>query len=120
MGWFSPTYDGTIELPSLPADFTERIARRVEVGLFVPGSRRRADYVVSEKSQDSIAFNAVGFWTAYNVGLNDVLLRRAGPSVIAYHGRFWRWASIAASQALAISLLILIVLLFLPSAREQV
>lgn len=120
MGWLSPAYDGTIELPSLPADFTDRIARRVERGLFVPGSRRRANYVVSAKSADSIAFNAVDFWTAYNVGMNNVVLQREGPSSIAYHGRFRRWAVIASIHALVISLLILVVVVFVPSAHDQV
>jgi len=120
MGFFSPTYDGTIQLPSVPADFTDRIARRVDRGLFVPGSRRRANYVVSASSPDSIAFDAVDFSTAYSVGLNNVLLQREGATAIAYHGRFWRWAAIAATQALVISLVLLIVVVYVPSARDQV
>ena len=120
MSAFSPTYEGTIDVPTLPSDFTDRIARRVETGLLVPGSRRRANYVVSSKSADSVAFTAIGFWTAYNIGLNDVMLQRAGPKSIGYQGRFWRWATFAAVQAFVIALVILAVILFLPSARAQV
>ncbi len=120
MGLLSPTYQGTIKLPTVPADFTDRIARRVERGLFVPGSRRRANYVVSAKTDDSIEFNAVGFWTVYNVGLNNVLLQREGTNAIAYHGKFWRWTAILVTHALVISAAILMVVLLLPTGREMV
>src|SRR5207244_9831423 len=105
MSAFSPTYEGTIDVPTLPSDFTDRIARRVETGLLVPGSRRRANYVVSSKSADSVAFTAIGFWTAYNIGLNDVMLQRAGPKRLGSKGRFWCWEPLAVVPAFVIEVL---------------
>ena len=120
MGLFSPSYDGTIEIMPLPSDFTDRIARRIENGLLNPGSRRRANYVVRSKSGDAISFSAVGFWTAYNVGLNEVELRRAGPNSIAYHGSYRRWATYVVIQALVVVAAIIFVILVVPSGRDDV
>ena len=120
MGSFSPEYSGTIEFKALPDDYTDRIARRVETGLLVAGSRRRANYVVRAKSREAISFSAVGFWTAYNLGLNDVELRGAGPNRVDYHGSFRRWALYATINSLALVTVILVGLLVLPGAREEV
>ena len=117
---FSPAYEGVIELPAVPDDFTERVARRVESGLLVPGSRRRGDYVVRSRSHDAVSFAARGFWTAYNIGLNEVELRRDGLRRIAYHGSFRRWAAYAAIHSLVLTGAVLAVVLAWPAARDQV
>ena len=116
----SPAYDGSIEVGTLPADWTERVGRRVETGLLMPGSRRRANYVVRSKSADFVSFAADDFWTVYNVGLNDVELRRADGGHIAYHGSFTRWAAYAAIQGLGIVSAVLIAVLLIPGARAEV
>jgi hypothetical protein len=120
MGFFSPVYGGAIEMETIPSDFTDRIERRVESGLFIPGSRSRANYVVCNKEADEIRFMANDFVTAYNVGLNDVVLKRSGQHTITYRGKFWRWAIYAAAQALVIATLILLALLAAPGARDQI
>lgn len=119
MGPFSPEYQGSIELSVLPDDFTERMARRVDAGLLVPGHRNRADYVVRSRSRDAIAFAARGFWTEYAIGLNEVELRREGLQRIAYRGSFRRWAAYAAIHGLALSGAILVFLVAWTGAREQ-
>jgi len=116
----SPAYRGTIELDTVPSDFTDRIERRVESGLFVPGNRSRANYVVCDKSADQIRFMADDFLTAYNVGLNTVVLKRTGQHTITYAGRFWKWAIYAVAQALVIATLVLLALLAVPALREQI
>ena len=120
MGLFSPTYEGAVDLEAVPADFTTRMALRIKSGLLVPGSRRRANYAVREESPDAISFAAVGFWTAYAIGLNDVELRRAASNRIDYHGSFRRWATYAVIHSFLLTGLVLVVILALPSAREQV
>jgi len=120
MGWFSPAYNGTIEMQDVPNDFTDRIQRRVESGLLVPGSRSRANYVVCEKSPNRIRFMADDFLTAYNVGLNSVVLQRDSPTTVTYHGQFWRWAIYAVVQALVIATVVLLAVLAVPGARDQV
>jgi hypothetical protein len=120
MGLFSPAYSGTIELPSVPSDFTEKIAHRVETGLLAPGSRRRANYVVCSKTAEAITFMAVGFWTAYNLGLNYVVLNRSGDRAISYRVKFWRWALYAAIQGLLVSAAVLVAVLLVPGGRAKV
>jgi hypothetical protein len=120
MGLFSPSYDGAIDLEAVPDDFAERIARRVRTGLLVPGRRARADYVVQKQGPDAISFTARGFWTAYNVGLNDVELQRDGRRRIVYHGSFRRWALYAAIHGFVLALVILVGVLLLPDARNEI
>jgi hypothetical protein len=96
------------------------MGRRIETGLLSPGSRRRANYVVRSKSSDAVSFSANDFWTAFNIGMNDVELRRADGNRIAYHGSFSRWAAYAAIQGLAVAGVILIVVLLWPGERAEV
>ena len=120
MGVFSPEYTGTIEFEAVPPDFADRMARRVEGGLLVPGSRSRANYVVRSKSTDGISFGAVGFWTAYNLGFNEVELRRTGPTRVLYRGSFRRWAVYAAINSFLLAAFILIGLLVWPAAQAGI
>jgi len=120
LGLLASAYDGSIEVGTVPADWSEQVGRRVETGLLMPGSRRRANYVVRSKSADFVSFRAGDFWTAYSVGLNEVELRRADGRHIAYHGSFGRWATYAAIQGFAVASAILIAVLFIPGARAQV
>ena len=116
---FSPEYEGSIELPAVPDDFTDRMARRVETGLLLPGSRSRADYVVRSRTRDAITFVARGFWTAYAIGMNEVELRRESLNEIRYHGSFRRWAAYAAIHGLGLSGILLIAFLVWGEARQE-
>ena len=120
MGLLSAAYDGSIELDSLPTDWVDRMARRIEKGLLAPGSRRRANYVVRSRSSDAVTFSADDFWTAFNIGLNDVELRRADGNRVAYHASFSRWAAYAAVQGLAVAVAVLIAVLLLPGGQTEV
>ena len=120
LGLFASAYEGSIEFDPLPTDWASRMARRIETGLFTPGSRRRANYVVRSKSSDAVSFSADDFWTALSVGLNDVELRRADGNRVAYQGSFRRWATYAAIQGLAVVGAVLLVVLLLPGARDEV
>jgi hypothetical protein len=120
VGFFSPVYDGAIDLEVVPDDFVERIARRVRTGLLVPGRRSRANYVVEKQGPDAISFAARGFWTAYNIGLNDVELRREGQKRILFHGSFRRWTLYGVIHGLVIALVILVGILALPDYRDEI
>ena len=120
LGFLSSTYIGSIEFDRLPTDWVERITRRIETGLFTPGSRRRADYVVRSRSAEAVSFSANDFWTAFKVGLNDVELHRAEGNRVAYHGSFNRWAAYAAIQGVVVAGAILLLVLVWPGARAEV
>ena len=90
-----PVFEGGIDVERVPEEFIERVAARVNDGLFIPGSRRRANYVVTGYTRDELRFAAADFWTAFNVGLNDVMVRQEGPTRIAYRVTYWRWTRYA-------------------------
>ena len=92
---FRPEFEGELSAARVPGDFFTRFARRVETGLFLPGSRRRAHYRVRSSSADSLSFEAEDFLTAYNVGLNEVELQRGGTGTISYRVSFHRWSRYA-------------------------
>lgn len=100
MAPFAPEFEGEMTFESLPDDFTDRIRQRVETGLLCRGMRTRADYRVTSSDRDAIRFEAHGFLTAYNVGLNDVSVRRSGRSQVHYHVTYWRWTWYAVANGL--------------------
>ncbi len=89
--FFSPTFDGRLTLDSLPADMTERIAARLEAGLLSPGTRSRANYRVVNRDADQIRFVAADWWTAFNIGLNDVTIQREDDGTLHFAVAFWAW-----------------------------
>ena len=87
-----PEFEGDLGEDRVPEDFLARFERRVRDGLFEPGNRVRADYRVIASHRGELSFAAGDFLTAYNIGLNEVELRRAGDGTLSYHVRFARWA----------------------------
>ena len=120
MNPFIPEFDGDLELPRVPDDFVARMRKRVEAGLFLPGSRRRANYSVRTAGRDEITFGADDFLTAYNVGLNDVSVRRRGANSVHYHATYWRWTWTAVAHGGIMGLTFLILALTLPYMRQEI
>ena len=92
MSIFLPHIEGTLEVGRVPEDLPGAIRRRVENGLFQPGVRKRANYVVRREAKDAIDFGAADWWTALAIGLNEVQVRRLSDGRLAYSITFWRWA----------------------------
>ena len=120
MNPFRPEFDGDLELTKVPQDFSARIQKRVESGLLVLGTRRRANYSVRSMTRDEITFGAEDFLTAYSIGLNDVRLERRGPNVVHYEVKFWRWARTAAVHGLVLGLALSVCYVAFPGMRLQV
>ncbi len=108
MKTFSPTFEGELNIPDLCDDFIEQMAERVRAGLLVRGYRDRANYRVIDKDENSIRFVADDFWTATNIGLNDVEIATTGPRKIRYRVLFWTWTKFALGLCGAIALVGLI------------
>jgi hypothetical protein len=72
--------------------FVAAFARRVETGLLAarPGARNR--YAVTARAPDGITFRAVDWWTAINVGLNDVHIAIREDGTARYSIEYSRWA----------------------------
>jgi len=116
---FRPEFEGQISAAHVSEDFFARMGRRVAEGLWSPGRRARANYRVTASSRDSLSFEAEDFLTAYNIGLNEVELRRAGPDLVAYRVRFHRWSRYARIHAAVIGST-LAALYLVPDLRHQV
>src|SRR2546426_6449935 len=117
---FIPEFDGQLELVRIPDDFVARIRKRVEEGLLMRGIRRRANYVVRSEGRDEVTFGAEDFLTAYNVGLNDVSVRRSGATTVRYHVTFWRWTWTAVAHSAILGLTFLICFLGIERMRRVV
>jgi hypothetical protein len=117
---FKPRFEGEVSSDRIPDDFLARIERRVRDGLFIPGSRVRANYRVLSSSREALAFEAADFLTAWNVGLNDVELRRSTPSTIAYRVGFGRWTRYCVIQGALLGAILAGCYAFIPAMRRDV
>ena len=120
MNPFIPEFEGDLELARIPDDFVARVRKRVEAGLFLPGSRSRANYSVRSAGRDDITFRADDLLTAYNVGLNDVSVRRRGPSALHYHAKYWRWTWSAVAHGAILGLILVLCATTIPDMRQQI
>lgn len=71
--------------------FLARLADRVEAGLLMGRPHFRSRYSVVTRSADELVIRSDGFWTDFNVGLNDITMRLATDGSIEYEVTFWRW-----------------------------
>lgn len=116
---FRPRFEGSLELPGLPADFADRVAARVESGLLRPGSRQRANYRVTAREPAAVRFGADDFSTAINLGLNAVEVERAGAERLAYRVAFPVWARYVRALSAAIGSVLALCSL-IPTVRAEI
>jgi hypothetical protein len=117
---FRPEITGEFTAERAAPDLLARVERRVNTGLFVRGQRSRANYRVCASSPDSLEFEAVGFLTAWNVGLNHVRLVRTGPTTTAFHVRFDRWTRYCVLHGALLAALFAVVYGLSPGLRANV
>jgi hypothetical protein len=110
---FAPQADGSATIRSSPAAFLDAFRRRVAGGLLTGHPHPRSNYVVIESGPASLRVRAADWWTAMNVGLNDVELQVAQPSSIRYRVRYWRWAAYALGLSAILGLIGLVLLVTL-------
>ena len=120
MNPFIPEFEGDLEVARIPDDFVTRMRKRVEAGLLWPGIRSRANYSVRSAGRDEINFGADDFLTAYNVGLNDVTVRRQGSNAVHYHAKYWRWTWMAVVHGAILGTIIVICGFTIPDMRRQI
>ena len=119
MNPFIPEFEGELRPARIPDDFVARVRKRVEAGLLFPGVRSRANYSVRSAGRDEISFGADDLLTAYNVGLNDVSVRRQGDAV-RYHAKYWRWTWTAVAHGAILGTVIVICAFVIPDMRRQI
>ncbi len=108
-----PEIRGTVAIRSAPAEFLDTFRRRVASGLLSGSPHPRSNYVVAEAGHDRLLVRAADWWTALNVGLNELELQVPAPGSVRYRVRYWRWAGYALGLCGALGLIGLLLLLAL-------
>ena len=116
---FRPAFEGVLTLERIPEDWSDRMQRRIDRGLILPGSRNRARYRVESADRDLLTFDAVDWRTAYAIGLNHVELQREGTDTITYRVSFTRWNRIAVAHGALIGIILAAGALLQPKLRAQ-
>jgi hypothetical protein len=88
-----PEIHGTVPIRSDPQVFLQAFRQRVALGLLSGKPHPRSNYVVTEADIGQLHVRAADWWTAINVGLNELDLRLQRDGVARYRVRYWRWAS---------------------------
>ena len=91
----TPQINGTVSVRSSAVQFLQAFQQRVAAGLLTGKPASRSNYRVVDAGPDSLRIHAVDWWTAVNVGLNELELRLSQPGSVRYHVRYWRWAAYA-------------------------
>ena len=106
----APRTEGTVPIRSSAAQFLEAFRRRVAAGLLSGRLHPRSNYVIAEGASDRLRVRAADWWTAFNVGLNELELEPR-PGVVHYRVRYWRWAGYALGVSAILGLIGLLLLL---------
>jgi hypothetical protein len=106
-----PQIHGTIPIRSSPAAFVQAVRQRVADGLLAGKPHPRSNYVVTQAARDRLHVRAADWWTAINVGLNELDLELPQPGTVRYDVRYWRWAAYALGLCGALGLIGILLLL---------
>jgi hypothetical protein len=91
---FAPRVEGVMPVQSSAEAFIPAFRRRVAAGLLTGRPQPRSNYEAFDEGFGRLRVRAVDYWTAINVGLNDLELEHANGTV-RFRVRYWRWASYA-------------------------
>lgn len=95
MATLSPRIEGDVPIRSAGSQFLERFRHRVSGGLLAGKPHPRSNYTVIDNGPAHVAVRAADWWTAINVGLNDLDLALRDSGVVHYRVRYWRWSAYA-------------------------
>ncbi len=104
---FIPRFSGELEFRALPDDLVTTLESRIQEGFLVRGNHARSNYRICSSSNDSATIWADDWRTAFNVGLNEVRLRREGDRRITFEVSFWRWTGYCAMLGMLIFVVLL-------------
>jgi len=88
----APDIQGVVRIHSSADQFVPAFRDRVGAGLLAGRPHPRSNYRVVEAGPSRVQVRAADWWTAINVGLNEIELRLSEPGSVHYRVRFWRWA----------------------------
>jgi hypothetical protein len=88
----APQIEGSTPIQSQPEDFLRAFERRVQAGLLTGYPHRRSIYRALHVGPGHLHVSAGTWWTAINVGLNELDLVAEEPGSVRYRVWYWRWA----------------------------
>jgi len=91
MNW-KPHFEETLRIQASSAHFIAALRERIRSGLITGQSSSRSNYSIAESTPETIRVRAVGWWTAINIGLNDLNLDLTNPGTVHFRLHYWRWA----------------------------
>jgi hypothetical protein len=106
----TPEIRGATRIRSAPAEFLQAFRHRVSSGLLSGRPHPRSNYVITQAGPDRLQFRAADWWTALNVGLNEVELQPE-QGTVHYHIRYFRWAKYVLALSGGLGLVGIILLL---------
>jgi hypothetical protein len=89
----APQIEGVVAIHSPAGQFAQAFSQRVVAGLLTGRLHARSNYRVVEGVPGQLRVRAMDWWTATNVGLNELELRFPKPGSVQYRVRYWRWAA---------------------------
>jgi len=87
----NPQIQGVVPIGSAVEEFLEAFRRRISAGLLTGQPHPRSNYRVSETGPGHLVVHAADWWTAINVGLNELELHLPQGGSVHYRVRYWRW-----------------------------
>jgi hypothetical protein len=88
----APHIEGTARIQSQPDEFLRAFEHRVQAGLLTGYPHSRSVYRAFHVGRGHLHVSAATWWTAANVGLNELDLVVAEPGAVHYRVWYWRWA----------------------------
>ncbi|OFW26185.1 MAG: hypothetical protein A3H97_15650 [Acidobacteria bacterium RIFCSPLOWO2_02_FULL_65_29] len=88
---FNPQIQGAVPIRLAAPEFLEAFRQRISAGFLTGRPHPRSNYRISETGPDRLVVHAADWWTAINVGLNELALDLPQRGSVHYRVRYWRW-----------------------------
>jgi hypothetical protein len=88
----TPQIEGAMPIKASKSQFNAALRQRIENGFLTGRPGSRSNYQIVESQPETIQVRAVDWWTAINVGLNDLNLSFSKSGKLHFRLQFWRWA----------------------------
>lgn len=88
----TPQIEGAMPIQASKSQFIATLRQRIETGFLTGKPGPRSNYEIVESQPETVRVRAVDWWTAINVGLNDLNLNFSKSGKLHFRLQFWRWA----------------------------